>query len=292
MKIDLKLNNSLIIGSIAFMPVSSAFFSKRTASGFQISFPARVIFPARQPGSDPLLVENLAARFEPSGNGTEIGVMRFSEPLVSGTTDRVIHFVWESGFDALAFYERIREGKEPRFQVVVTGWMRRLFPVRNGQNYEFQLASFPADPIHEQTVVSYSREAWTNTLKQLGFCDSFVVEIPYPSNPPAKEWDAVWNAIRDARNAFDQGGSTGWRSAATHVRHALEKWQDIQGEEVDLGQNSPAKQRSKKQRLDNVRWHLYQLAHLSAHTGADDWTRDDAMLMLSTLCALVAVRKQ
>jgi hypothetical protein len=290
-KIDLKLNNSLIVGSIAFMPASEAFPNRRTASGFQISFPARVIFPPRQPGSDPLLIENLSARFEATGDGTEIGVMHFPEPLVTGTYDRVIHFVWESGFDALAFYERIREGKEPSFQVKLTGSMRRLFPVRNGQSHEFQFASFPADPINEQTVVHYSREAWTSTLRQLRFLDSFVVEIPYPSDPPAKDWDEVWSALRDARNAFDQGGSTGWRGAATHVRHALEKWQEIQGEEVDLGQNLPPKQRSKKQRTDNLRWHLYQLAHLSAHSGADEWRREDAMLLLSTVCALLGVRK-
>jgi hypothetical protein len=290
MKIDLKLNNSLIVGSIAFMPASAAFPNKRTASGFQISFPARLIFPPREPGSDPLLIENLAARFEASGNGTEIGVMRLAEPLVTGTHDRIIHFVWESGFNTLAFYERVREGKEPSFQVMVSGSMRRLFPVRNNQSYEFQFASSPADPFFEQTVVHYSREAWTDTLKQLGFRDSFIVEIPYPSDPPAKAWNEVWNALRDARNAFDQGGSTGWRGAATHVRHALEKWQEIQGDEVDLGQNLPPKQRSKKQRIDNVRWNLYQLAHLSAHSGADEWTRDDAMLLLSTVCALLAVR--
>ena len=175
--------------------------------------------------------------------------------------------------------------------------MRRLFPVRNGQNYEFQVASFPADSIDEQTLIHYSRETWTNTLRQLEFNDSFVIEIPYPSDPPAKDWDEVWKALQDARRAFDQGGSTGWKGAANSVRHALEKWKDIQGEAVDHGEGwkAPTLQekegRTKRQRFDNIRWHLYQLAHLSAHTGADDWTRDDAMLLLSTLSALLAVRK-
>lgn len=296
MKIDLKLNNSLMVGSIAFLPVSAAFPNRRTASGFQISFPARVTFPARQPGSDPLLVESLSARFEASGNGTEIGVMRFSEPFVSGTSDRIIQFVWESGFDALAFYERIREGREPSFQIMLAGSMRRLFPVTNNQNYEFQFASFPADPFYEQTVIHYSREAWTNTLRQLGFRDSFVVEIPYPSDPPANDWDEVWSALQDARNAFDKGGTTGWKGASTSIRLALEAWRKIEGEKPGPGWQQPKlediKTWTKEERLDGIRWHVMNLANYAAHTGADTWTRDDAMLMLSTLCALLAVKKR
>ena len=116
MKIDLKLNNAQIVGSIVFLPVSTAFPNKRTASGPQISFPARVIFPARGSGNDPLIIESLAARFQAADDGTEIGIMRFAEHLVSGIHDRIINFVWESSFDALAVYERIGVERSPAFR--------------------------------------------------------------------------------------------------------------------------------------------------------------------------------
>jgi len=34
-----------------------------------------------------------------------------------------------------------------------------------------------------------------------------------------------------------------------------------------------------------------QSAHLGPHTPAEEWTRDDALLLLSTLSALLAERK-
>jgi len=49
--------------------------------------------------------------------------------------------------------------------------------------------------------------------------------------------------------------------------------------------------RTKKQRLNALRWHLMQAAHLGPHTGAEEWSRDDALLMLSVLSALLAERK-
>jgi hypothetical protein len=79
------------------------------------------------------------------------------------------------------------------------------------------------------------------------------------------------------------------------VRLALEKWQGIEKEDMGPGWKAPSmierKDRTKRQRLDNVRWHLYQCAHLGPHSSAEDWTRDDAVLLLSTLAALLAERK-
>ena len=48
--------------------------------------------------------------------------------------------------------------------------------------------------------------------------------------------------------------------------------------------------RDKRQRAEFLRWSLLQYAHYGPHTNADGWTRDDALLALSSFCALIAIR--
>ena len=49
--------------------------------------------------------------------------------------------------------------------------------------------------------------------------------------------------------------------------------------------------RTTRQRLDNIRWYLREYSHLAPHSGAEEFTRDNAILMLSTLSALLVVRR-
>jgi hypothetical protein len=147
---------------------------------------------------------------------------------------------------------------------------------------------------HEIAQVRYSRDAWTATLRQLKHRDAVLIEIPYPSDPPTG-WESIWQALQDARDSFDKGGSVGWKACVVNVRHALEQWQKIEAEDHGPGWERPAqgdlKDRNKHQRIENIRWHLLQLAHYSVHTKADEWTRDDAALALSVLSSLLTVRK-
>jgi hypothetical protein len=98
----------------------------------------------------------------------------------------------------------------------------------------------------------------------------------------------VWEGLQNARIAFEQGGSTGWKGCVMGVRLALENWQKIEPE--DLSQSDKTK-RTKRQRLDHLRWSLLQIGHFFAHNGAEECSRDDAMLLLSTLSTLLAERK-
>jgi hypothetical protein len=99
----------------------------------------------------------------------------------------------------------------------------------------------------------------------------------------------------EAGDSFEQGGTTGWKGCVVAVRLTLEKWQKIEPEQHGPGWKSPApadrQARTWRERLDNVRWHLLQCAHDAAHSAADEWTRDDAILMLATLSSLLAERK-
>jgi hypothetical protein len=131
-------------------------------------------------------------------------------------------------------------------------------------------------------------------LRNLKVYDTVLIEIPFPSDPPT-DWELVWHALRDARDSFDRGGSTGWKNCVASVRLALEKWHGIEKEDQGPGWQRPSttdlQARTKEQRIDTIRWHLIQLAHCAAHTRADEWNRDDALLVLSTVSALLAVRK-
>ena len=123
-------------------------------------------------------------------------------------------------------------------------------------------------------------------LLRLDVAENVFVEIPLPRSPQAP-WDEVWANLVAARNHFEQGGSTGWTSCVLAIRQALEKWRDI--EQPNTGAGDP-KNRSKRERLNNLRLALHQCTHVWIHKD-DEASRDDAVLMLSTLSALLAERK-
>lgn len=154
-------------------------------------------------------------------------------------------------------------------------------------------ARFPTK-FHEWGKIGYSQRVWTKMVRDVGVQDSILVEIPFRSDPPTG-WEPIWAALRDAKDSFDAGGSTDWNNTARSVRLALEEWRKLEKEDQGAGWQGPKiadfQSRTKAQRIDNLRWHLIQLAHYAAHTKADEWTRDDALLLLSTLCSLLAERK-
>jgi hypothetical protein len=275
------------VGTVSFDQPESALAAGRTASGARVNVPASITFHLPQDSQSPLLLEGLEASF--SAFGVEIGVGRYSPALRTSHAKLPIFFVWDWTIPALAFYERLRAGREPEFSVRLSGGIRYILP---GDGWK-ELCSIPF-AFNEPGYVRYSREAWTKMLRDLKLRDTILVEIPFDSDPPSG-WEPVWTALRDARDSFDQGGSTGWKNCITSVRHALEGWQKVEKEDQGPGWQRPApadlQSRTKEQRTDSIRWHLIQLAHYAAHTRADEWTRDDAVLALSTLSALLAVRK-
>ena len=121
-----------------------------------------------------------------------------------------------------------------------------------------------------------------------------LLEVPLPSSPPTP-WDSVWGAIAEAATSAERGGETGWKGCITAARLALDRWREIEREDMGPGWTRPAdddlRSRTTRQRLDNIRWHLRAYSNLGPHSGAEEFTRDDAILMLSTLSALLAVRK-
>ncbi|HET6973777.1 MAG TPA: hypothetical protein VFH96_07100 [Pyrinomonadaceae bacterium] len=313
------------LGSITFDRSPRTLTAERTASGFELQLPIEITLRVRLRDDPMLMLSNLRGSVlvkKPDGSpinvGTLLGKFRYtagistSEPYSYKNTK---YLSWTGTFADLAHIEQCRNGQPPQFLMHVEGeWSFLVPPVlpsaseipqellsqeletRLRKYQSFRFLTEPQD-VYSRTgniQVTYPRELWVEMLRRLGVAENVLVEVPLPANPSGP-WDDVWQALIDARNAFEQGGSTGWQSTVTSVRRALERWHEIEQEDQGPAWKTPSqsdlKLRTKKQRLDALRWHLRQVAHLAPHSSAEEWTRDDALLMLATLSSLLAERK-
>lgn len=312
------------IGSISFLRNPKHLHAVRTASGFELQVPIIVTLQVR-PKDEPMLrVDGLRGRvLVKTGNGDSIAVGRLegdsgrTAGITSGESyhhKSETHLKWIGSLSDMAYIEKLRNGQAPKLQMDLKGEWCFLLPAveeitedkwnRLSEPEQRRLRQYSAFRIRtdSQAVhsrlgfieVAYPREVWIAMIRKLSIGENVFLEVPLPPSP-LDPWNTVWKALVDARNAFEQGGSTGWQATVTSVRLALERWRDIEPENQGPGWVSPNRNdresRTKKQRLDALRWHLMQAAHLGPHTGADEWSRDDALLMLSTLSALLAERK-
>ena len=293
-RVNITLGNETV-GSVQFTQPETGLSAVRTASGFRLQVPATITLSAPSGSGLPLTVENLRVVFsaDDAGKPTEIGTAQCDSIFSTPMREAPIAFLWDWTIEAFAFYDRLRVGKEPKFRLQVCGNIRYILVPEGGSRSGREPCSI-ATSFYQNGEVEYSQGVWTKIMRDLNLQDSILVEIPFHADPPTG-WEPIWEALRDARDSFDKGGSTGWKNTVTSVRLALEGWQHIEKEDQGPGWKRPDRTdletRTKEQRIDNIRWHLIQLAHHAAHTKADEWTRDDALLMLSTLCSLLAVRK-
>jgi hypothetical protein len=210
-----------------------------------------------------------------------------------GFSSRTESLTWQGSLAEMAIFEKFRDGRVPQLWIDLNGEFCYLLDAAHS-NYDVRTEPQRFSPRNGYFQISYPREVWIKMLHGLGVAENVLVEVPLPGTPSA-EWNPVWKALIDARNYFEQGGETGWKGCVSSVRLALEKWQKIEVEDPGPGFTRPSvpdrEARTKKQRLDQLRWDLLQMAHQGPHTHTDLWTRDDALLMLAMLSALLAERK-
>lgn len=305
-RIDINNGRGNSIGSFSFDESPAHLQVVRTASGFRLQLPFKITLASVVKGSLVPMVSDLRGVIlaRTPNERLEIGCLFCDSSYTAGYRSRdssqtdyeqTGQMTWTGSFADLAFYEGVRNGGPAQFVVQPEWRLCNGFETQIGESSHL-VCTLPEwrRPTVGEVSVRYSKEVWVKMLRSLGVAENVLVEIPLPGCP-APEWDGVWKGLLDARNAFEQGGETGWKGCVMGVRLALEKWQKIEKEDMGPGWKSPTLQereaRTKKQRLDNLRWHLQQAAHRSAHTPADEWTRDDALLLLSTLSALLAERK-
>ena len=325
MDYDIELEyGSQRVGSVTIVKNPQQLYGVRTASGFEIQVPIILTLRVRLKSEPMLMVNNLHGKvFVKSENGSllNVGYLTNEERHIAGITSgegydhtSEIRLEWRGSFTDIAYIEKARNGQAPKLQMQLEGdwsflvrneveiteeqWNQLTEPQRRRFN---ELTSFRIVTDAQRVVsrhgyieVPYPREVWIDLVRKLGIAENVLVEVPLPTSPP-EPWSGVWGGLVNARNAFEQGGNSGWQGTVTSVRLALERWRNIEQEDPGAGWKTPSpadrESRTKKERLDALRWHLMQAAHLGPHTGAEEWSRDDALLMLSTLSALLAVRK-
>ncbi len=289
------------VGSITFEEAPRDLPGLRTATGFALGLPFTVRLKMAGSREPQPLFSGLSARLLAPAGGADIQYLgradcdeyflgSVPEPASKG------NLLWSDSLRALALYEEIRGGKQPQMKMEVRpevcylvpypeGGVSRPLPGRQLRTSPFQVSG---------TVdLSYPTEVWVSMLRQLRVMDYVLVQVPLRSDPPAG-WDAVWRELIHGRDAFEQGGTTGWTACVVAVRRALEAWDAIDPVRMWPGWQGPSEEQrrewAKSDRLLGLRWHLRQAAHPAAHAGPDGWSREDARLMLSTLSALLAVR--
>lgn len=121
------------IGKISFPEDGEQLRARRTASGFRLSVPIAISFdvvPAGQPL--PMLsgLRGVITAKDRTGFITEIGRLRsesrykgihISAHSKSGSTTDNSEMLWLGSLADLAVYERIRDGREPQFEISVEG---------------------------------------------------------------------------------------------------------------------------------------------------------------------------
>lgn len=300
--IEIRGHGDAYVGSVTFDENPRRLHAERTADGFKLRIPVQISFRLVPRGEPMPMLGDLRGRIyagEDTGPKIEVGEMKMDGWHTGGYSEtggdygREDSMIWYGSLKELAVYENIRAGRQPRLDIHFTGELSFLLPHEHPRH---MARSEPQRVYHRHgnLTVTYPKEVWVQMLRDIGVAENVLVEVPLPGSP-SPDWDDVWRGLVDARKAFEQGGSTGWKGCVTGVRLALEKWQKVEPEDKGPGWVSPSRAdreaRTKQQRLDNLRWHLLQVAHLGAHTGAEDWSRDDAQLMLSILSVLLAERK-
>lgn len=305
-EIEIRVSSDRKERVISFDESPAQLHAQRTAAGFKLSLPVKIGFYSVPEGAPKPMLTNLRgtllASDSPTGSKLEIGRI-YSDSWFTGfryrnENSRTLHesndsLIWQGSLVELALYERYRDGRVPQFEIELRGEFCYLLTDAH-LDRDVRGEPQPFYPHNGSVQITYPREVWIRMLQKLGVAENVLVEVPLPGNPSGN-WDEVWRALIDARNYFEQGGETGWKGCVTSVRLALEKWRVVEAEDAGPGFVRPKRQeleaRTKKQRLDQLRWDLMQMAHQGPHTHIDLWTRDDALLMLSTLSALLAERQ-
>jgi hypothetical protein len=261
------MNAMNVIGWVTFDENPVHLQVHRTANGFNLQLPIEISLALV--GSDEMMpmVDDLRGIIYagPPDRRVEIGRLfcdtshqggQYVGKSPGNPYKRSAQMTWLGSFAELGYYENLRAGGPVRFDLHFEGQLCYLFSLNNSD----RMGRTQPEPFYSHVgsaVLTYPREVWVNMLRELGVAENVLVEIPLPGTRPPG-WDVVWEGLRNARIAFEQGGSTGWKGCVMGVRLALENWQKIEPE--DLSQNDKTK-RTKRQRLDHLRWSLLQIGH-------------------------------
>jgi hypothetical protein len=194
-------------------------------------------------------------------------------------------------FSALEAVEHLRQGDPPEFTVVLHG---SVF-VRDKQTKLYDVCRLQVNGSSDNPVqFRADRDNWIQQMRNASPIGSVLVEIPLAVERPGP-WNQVWEHLKNASANLAQGGEVGWKHCASEVRQAIEVWRNIDDSFLKAASSEgklKAKEKDKEQRLHDVANALYHYCSLSVHTDEhkSSWTRTDAILALTAVCALLSVR--
>ncbi|HVV51751.1 MAG TPA: hypothetical protein VHO06_18935 [Polyangia bacterium] len=297
-KIEIRVRQRAV-GSIAFDESAAGLAQRgafRTPDGFMLHLPAYITLDWQTTGGWQPLVSNLRARVLIDDNsGTELGLALDSswyEPANPRLEDKPLELELRGSLEALQILEKRRNGMAPKLWVQLSGEVSRTFSMRFQDGSTCDARSVP-DRIYGEMHLSYPQETWAAMVDAIGVNSHVIVEMPVRKDVP-ELWKEIFGPVAEARRGLVRGGDDGWKAAVGAVRLALERWRDLEPEAFGPGWNPPKRddreQWTKRQRIDAVRWALHQFAHLSPHSSAENWTRNDAALALAALAGLLGYR--
>lgn len=182
--------------------------------------------------------------------------------------------------------ERLRDGEQADFRLTVRGSALILNPTEK----TWDACMFKVDggmPMSAQVQVS--RDLWAPQVRAVSPMGSILVEVPLATSrtPP---WNTVWEQLDKAAGHLAQGGESGWEGCIAKVRQALELRAKI--EKIPPGPPKSDHDQDRRERLNGLAKALFHYSSLAVHADrhTTQWSRADAILAYSTLCAILAVQ--
>ena len=179
---------------------------------------------------------------------------------------------------ALAAYEAFRNGGPVSLRCEMRYKIHDL--VATQDRYCLSEPELPFGIINMQLP----KETWNKALRSCGLSASVLVEIPLPLSD-ADHLDEGLRAVLDALEAFEHGGTTGWKDTVGHIRPYLETWKNRQPRPSIEPKDGSATDRAYK--LLSLRDALYSCCHFWVHESKASCTRPDAVLALATFASLL-----
>jgi hypothetical protein len=284
-----------IVGKVSLDENPASFSVQAGVERFRLTLPATIQLYWQNASLPRPVIAGLSCQVFSSGTARDVFLGSATDPLwylpAKGGQQFSANLVWEGDLRALAWLEKQRSGGAPKLKLRIEALLAKAIPGVGADDWPHEVCTVP-HPCFCTLVVKYPVPAWTAMIRTLGVAESVLVEIPVPGARPAP-WDTVFKYLSEAREALEKGGTTGWKGCVVAVREGLTTWQKFEPEDKGAGitvDRQLIHTRTKEQRLDCLRWNLLQAAHLAPHSPAENWTRDDAVLLLSAFAGLLAER--
>jgi hypothetical protein len=138
---------------------------------------------------------------------------------------------------------------------------------------------------YEASNIVIPRESWLNALKNSGFRQTLLFEIPLPTVP-----EGLMVILSKAQEFIETGH---YKDAVMQCRHVIEKI-EMMRDDKNLSRDANSKAHGKErmsmssiERLLSLREQLKNICQLGAH-GSEDFTRSQAKAVLGITLALLA----